>query len=131
MYSLSLYIYIYIERERERDISFIIYSLMGMQLYMYTRLVSNSASMCSSRCCFTACHSDFGKSLGRNVIRIEPNQKGTHSETSPIGNEPCVRCCQGPAPLISTVSIGRPLFIHEYKSLSLSLSLSLSIYIYM
>ena len=38
-----------------------------------TRLVSNSAPTGSSRCCFTACHFQFGKSLGRNAIRIEPN----------------------------------------------------------
>ena len=39
---------------------------------MYTRLVSNSTPTWSSRCCFTACCFYFGKSSGRNAIRIEP-----------------------------------------------------------
>ena len=56
----------------------------------YTRLVSNSAPVWSSRCCFAACHFKFGKSLGRNAIRIEPDYKQAQLEMSPIGNEPCV-----------------------------------------
>ena len=40
---------------------------------MYTRLVSNSAPTWSSRCCFTACHFKFSKSLGRNAIKHELN----------------------------------------------------------
>ena len=55
-----------------------------------TRLVSNSAPTWSCRCWFTACHFQFGKSLGRNAIRIEPNYKITQLKMSPIGNEPCV-----------------------------------------
>ena len=43
--------------------------------YQFTRLVSNSAPTWSSRCCFTACHFEFGKSLGRNALRIDPNWK--------------------------------------------------------
>ena len=61
-----------------------------LHLGMRAQLVSNSAPTWSSRCCFTAGHFKFGKSLGRNVIRIEPNWKRAQSEMSPIGNEPCV-----------------------------------------
>ena len=44
---------------------------------VYTWLGSNSTPTWLSRCCFTACHFSFGKSLGRNAIRIEPDEKRT------------------------------------------------------
>ena len=55
---------------RRVDLSFLLHHIAA---YIYTRLVSNSAPTWSSKCCFTACHFWFGKSLGRNAIRIEPN----------------------------------------------------------
>ena len=54
------------------------------RLYVYTRLVSNSVPTWSSRCCFTACHFWFGKSLGRNAIIIQPNDKRTQLEMSQV-----------------------------------------------
>ena len=47
--------------------------LVRIPRLMYTRLVSNSAPAWSSRGSFPACHFQFGKTLGRNAIRIEPN----------------------------------------------------------
>ena len=70
--SLSLSIYIYIERCIYTYYHIYIYTHVYC-VYACMRTVSNSAPTRSSRCCFTACHLYFGKSLGRNALRLEPN----------------------------------------------------------